>query len=321
MSRKALNLVTVEDRTAEPNEEILRIGSEAAEVIWKISQDFAYQEIEKIKKHYIAQEVKLNEQKQEAINKIAALEKELQSAKATIENLVRANKSLQVDVERETGELKSARNIVVSLQEKITKQEHEAHVLIEEVGRSKENADHLQKKIYELQRTVEQDQETLRQAQEEALVNAKMRERLDVLVRESKSELEQAIKQSRAELSRAVTAETAVTELRETVKKMEIEVRQLRDEKQELRSQRDAEVKNRNEAEKKIAAITARADTQEWALKDNVSKLEQELSVAKQESQGMRERLIKAESSVERERKARENLENKLIAATGVARL
>lgn len=97
---------------------------------------FRYQEIEKIKKHYIAQEVKLNEQKQEAINKIGAWQ-ELQSAKATIENLVRANKPSQVDVERETGELKSALEHCGEFARKNHQARHEAHVLIEEVGRSK----------------------------------------------------------------------------------------------------------------------------------------------------------------------------------------
>jgi hypothetical protein len=63
-----------------------------------------------------------------------------------------------------------------------------------------------------------------------------------------------------------------------------------------------------------MASLTSRAESQEWAYKEIIAKLEKELEIAKNEATSVRSRMIKAEGALEREKKAIERLETKLIA-------
>lgn len=317
MSRKTINLTTIEDKPAELPEEVKRIGIEAAEIIWKISQEFAHRDIDVIKQRYNEQEQAITQQRQEALNKISDLEKKLLERQHTIEQITRAQKSLGVDLERESNELKSAQTQITILKEKTDKQEHEIRNLIEELGRTREHNDSTQKKLYEQSRQLEQDHVTLREAQEESLTNLRVRERVEQTLKEIKQEADQVWKQLKQEQIRTSVAEAQVQELRETLKKYDNEQRLLKEEKKELREDAETEKRNRIELEKKIAALIARNEAQEQAQKDNAAKQEHDLVGARQEAQSLRDRMIKTEGALERERKAVERLETKLIAAGG----
>ena len=68
---------------------------------------------------------------------------------------------------------------------------------------------------------------------------------------------------------------------------------------------------------KKLNTLTARAESQEWAYKEMMSGLEKDLDIAREEASTVRARMIKAEGKLERETKAIERLETKLVAAAG----
>lgn len=316
MSRQ-ISLSVIEESNAQLPEEIQRIGMEALQILWQISQDMAQKEIEVIKHRYDQYELDVLQQRDEALEKVTQINAEITHAKVQIDTLSRENKSLQVDLNRKVGELKSATDQINHLDEKISQQEHEIKKLIEEIGRAREHNDTMQKRLYEVSRQAEQDRVALKEATEESMVNLRTRERLDKNLKTAMLESEQVWKQLKVEQTRAAVADALVQETKETMKKFESDIKLLKEEKQDMKENMESEMKARIEMEKKLSSLTARSESQEWAYKEIIAKLEQELEGAKGEAATVRNRMIKAEGALEREKKAIERLETKLIAATG----
>jgi chromosome segregation ATPase len=171
--------------------------------------------------------------------------------------------------------------------------------------------------LYEVNHQAEQDRLTLKETREEAIVNLRTRERLDKDLKTAIQESKDIWEKLKMEQRKAAVAESLVQELREAGKKYEADIKLLKQEKHELKESLEGESKAHMEMEKKVAALTARADSQEWGYRETILKLENELEVTKSESAALRNRMIKAEGALEREKKALERLETKLIAATG----
>jgi chromosome segregation ATPase len=316
MSRQ-INLAIIEENPVEIPEEIQRMGREALQILWQVSKQIAQQEIESIKKQSQQRESELTQQYQESLDKVERMSHELTTASANIDSLTRENKSLQVDINRKLGELKSAADQIAFFQEKLVQQEHEIKQLSEESGRVRENAENLKKRLYEVTRQTEQDQVVLKEISEESAVNIHIRERLEKNLKTAMQESEEVWKQLKREQSKAATAEALVQEMKEATKKYEVEIKLLKQEKQELKDAVEAEVKTRIDLEKRLATVSARLESQEWGYKEMIAKLEKELEIVKAEASQVRNRMIKAEGALEREKKAIERLETKIIAATG----
>lgn len=316
MSRQ-INLSIIEENPVEIPEEIQRMGREALQILWQVSQQLAQQEIAKINKQSQQRESELTQQYQESLDKVERMSHELTIASANIDSLTRENKSLQVDINRKLGELKSAADQMAFFQEKLVQQEHEIKQLSEESGRVRENAENLKKRLYEVTRQTEQDQVVLKEISEESAVNIHIRERLEKNLKTAMQESEEVWKQLKREQSKAATAEALVQEMKEATKKYEVEIKLLKQEKQELKDAVEAEAKTRIDLEKRLATVSARLESQEWGYKEMIAKLEKELEIVKAEASQVRNRMIKAEGALEREKKAIERLETKIIAATG----
>jgi chromosome segregation ATPase len=315
MSRQ-INLSVIEDNPAQMPEEIERMGKEAIQIIWQTSRNIAQQEIEQIKKRYQKYETEVLQQRQEALNKVNEVNNEIAVAKGIIESLKRENKSLGVDLSNKISELKSAEDQVALFKEKAAEQEHEIKHLMEEIGRLRENVDVLKKRLYETERKAEQDRTNLREAQEELAVNLNNRERLEKDLKASQQESNKVWKQLKVEQRRAAVADALVQEMKETNQKYESEIKQLKEEKHETRESLQTESKARVELEKKVALFSGRADSQEASYKEMLSRLEHQFEKAQNEASQLRNRLIKAEAALEREKKAVERLETKLIATS-----
>jgi len=315
MPKPQMNLTMIEDNPLQVPEEIQHLGLEALQLLWQTSRNMAKQEVEVIKKRYEQMEIELVQQRQEALEKVKQIAKEVEVAQAQIEVLARENKSLQVDLNRKIGELESAHDQTHHFREKINQQEYEIKKLVEDTGKTRESNDNLQKRLYEVSRQAEQDRQTLKEVSEESLVNLRTRERLDKNLKTAMQEAEQVWKQLKLEQTRTAVAEALVQEAKETIKKLESEIHLVKDEKHEIKANVETELKARVELEKRVASLTARSDTQEWGYKDTIAKLEKELEMTKGEATGLRNRLIKAEGALEREKKALERLETKLVAA------
>lgn len=315
MLKQQINLSIIEDNPTQIPEDIQRLGTEALQLLWQTSQKTAKQEVETIKTRYQQFEAEATQQRQMALDKVKQVNSEIETAKVQIDVLTRENKSLQVDINRKIGELESAHDQVHHLQEKIVQQEHDIKKLIDELSRARENVDNLQKRLYEVTRQSEQDRQALKEVTEESLVNLHTRERLDKNLKTAMQEAEQVWKQLKVEQTRAAVADALVQETKETIKKLEGEIHLLKDEKHEMKSSVETESRARMELEKKVVALTARTETQEWGYKEMITKLEKELDIAKSDAATLRNRLIKAEGALEREKKAIERLETKLVAA------
>jgi len=312
-----INLSIIEENPVEIPEEIQRMGKEALQILWQVSQQIAQQEIARINKQSQQKETELTQQYQETLDKVERMNLDITTAYTNIDSLTRENKSLQVDINRKLGELKSAADQIAFLQEKLVQQEHEIKQLSEESGRVRENAENLKKRLYEVSRQTEQDQVVLKEIREESAVNIHIRERLEKNLKTAMQESEEVWKQLKREQGKAATAEALVQEMKETTKKYEIEIKLLKQEKQELKDAIEAEVKTRIDLEKRLATVAARLESQEWGYKEMIAKLEKELEIVKAEASQVRNRMIKAEGALEREKKAIERLETKIIAATG----
>jgi len=312
-----INLSIIEGNPVEIPEEIQRMGREALQILWQVSQQLAQQEIAKINKQSQQKEIEITQQYQETLTKVERINFDITTAYANIDSLTRENKSLQVDINRKLGELKSAADQIAFFQEKLVQQEHEIKQLSEENGRVRENAENLKKRLYEVTRQTEQDQVALKEIREESAVNIHIRERLEKNLKTAMQESEEVWKQLKREQGKAATAEALVQEMKETTKKYEVEIKLLKQEKQELKDAIEAEVKTRIDLEKRLATVAARLESQEWGYKEMIAKLEKELEIVKAEASQVRNRMIKAEGALEREKKAIERLETKIIAATG----
>ncbi|EIJ43266.1 hypothetical protein BegalDRAFT_2415 [Beggiatoa alba B18LD] len=317
MSDKKISISLTEESPVKLPEEIQRIGTEATQAIWIFSQSLANAEIAKIREASATVEKNAISQQQQALQEVERLNVERQQAYAKIDNLTKENKSLHIDLDREIGEVKTAHSHIAVLQEKIEKQEHDIKNLHEELGRARESGEIAQKRLHEVVYQSQQDQVDLRTLREEITVQQRNRERLEKTINTTTAEAEQTWKQLKTEQTKVAVAEALTQELRETIRKLESDIKLLKEDKQEFREARDAEEKLRIELEKKLVAITTRAEAQEKTYKETIAKLEQDNNFVKSEATTLRNRIIKAEGALEREKKAIERLETKLVATSG----
>jgi len=281
MTRKAIQLSLIEQDPEKVPEDLQRLQYEAVQAIWKTSQDIAREELKKIEHRYKEFEVEVLAQRQEALEKAEQSHEQFQHAQTKIENLTKGNQSLEVDINQQKGELKSASDRITHLQDQSVAQEHEIKRLTEDLGRAKEQGDMLTKRVHELDYQMEQDRKTLKEVNEETVATRRVKERVEKNLQASLLEMEQLRKQVTQEQTRANVSEGLAQELRETVRKLENDVKFLKEEKHELREDMETEIKSKIDLEKQVSALNARLESQEWSYKEMVTKLEKDLEHAK----------------------------------------
>ncbi len=310
-------LSILEDAPKEVPEEIVRIHQEALQVVWHTAHNLAQQELFREKQRYQQKEVELTEQRLQAMRQkedVELLNTKLKEKMAVVE---RENSTLHSNSERCQGALKKTEDRILQLEEQGIQQDHELKKHIQEIGRIRANNDELNKKLHEVTYQLEQDQKQLKQVSDELLVSQRNRERLEKTLKTTVQESQEVWKQLKTEQTKVAVAEAQTQELRETIKKLNDEIKLLKQDKQLLREDVESEKKARSETEKKFTTVTARAESQEWAYKEMISNLEKDLEIAREDAATVRNRMIKAEGALERERKAIERLETKLVAAAG----
>ncbi len=311
------NLSIIEEHPELVPEEIQNLGTQAIQILWQTSQNIAQQEIEAVKKRYRQYEAEVLRQRDEALGQVQLVKGEIIAAKRVIESLNRENKSLHVDLDNKIGELKSVQDQIILLREKLVQQEHEIKYLTEDVGQARESANGLKKRLYEVNRQLEQNQAALKEVREELAVNLDNRERLESEIKMSRQKTEEVWKQFKQTEKQTVVAEALVLELRESGRRYEQEIKSLKTDKQEIKASLEIEAKARGELEKNLAMLQARADCQEVVHQEVIAKFEQDIELAKKDTAAVRKRMITAEAALEREKNAVERLETKMIAANG----
>jgi len=298
-------------------EEIQHIGTEATHNIWQAAQRIIQEQSEKIKALYQRQEAELLEKHQKALDTIDAQHKELVGFKQQAELLTRENKSLRVELDRKIGEISGHETHLVRLEEKALGNDHEVRRLVEEATRYKEQADYTQRRLDEANRQAQLEQQSLIEARTELESLDRSRERLQEQVKQLSTEVEQLRERVKAEYTRAAVAAAQTEEIRGSLKKSEQNIQELRHELQTTKESLSTEQKSRQETEKKAMLLSTQLSALEHTYKDSTNKLEQELNLSKSEVMSLRTRMIKAEVSLEPDKKAVERRETKLAMLAG----
>jgi chromosome segregation ATPase len=311
-----INLSQIEENPEVVPEQLQKMATDSLQILWQTSQNVAQEEIKAVKERYKQFESEMLQQRQEALDKVTEINKEIAATKKVIETITRENKSLGVDLKREETEVKTLEDKNHVLQEKIITQEQEIKHLTEQLGAARQNGENLQRRVQLVENDLEKARDKLTESNEELVVSSNNNERLEKNVTTVKKELDETWKQLKVEQRKAAVAEALVEEVKQNNLKYENEIKVLKAEVLEKKASISAETKGRLDQEKKVSTLTARLDIQEKAYKDIIKRLEQELTMSRAEASNMRNRVVKAEGGLEREKRALERLENKLIAAT-----
>jgi chromosome segregation ATPase len=308
------NLSIIKGNPKTVPEDIQRMGLDAVQVIWQTSQSIAQQEIEAAKTQYEQYKAGIMQQRQEALDQVDQIKKEIAAAKDVIVSLTREKHSLEVDLNRKISHLKSAEDKSTLFQEKHLQKEQETRRVTEEIGRISEQAEWVKKRFAEVERKLEQERTAHQEKREKLAVIQHQRDDLENTIKVITREKDELLKKLQLAENRATVAETMLNNNQDSRKKYDSEIKQLIKEKHDLKSSQELEKNTRMELEKKVAILMARIDAQEAKYKEMRTKLEQELDLAKKELAPIRDRMIKAEAGFEREKNAVERLETKLAA-------
>ncbi len=308
------NLSIIKGNPQSVPEDIQRMGLDAVQMIWQTSQSIAQQEIEATKTEYEQYKAEIMQQRQDALDQVDEIKKEIAAANDSILSLTREKHSLEVDLNRKISHLKSAEDKSTIYQEKNHQKEQEARRATEEIGRISEQSEWVKKRFSEVERKLEQEYTANQENREKLAVVQHQRDDLENTLKVITKEKDELLKKLQIAQNRATVAEALLNEQKDLKQTYEHELKQLRREKQEIKSALELEKNTRIELDKKVAIFMARIDAQETRYKEMRTKLEHELDSSQKEATQIRQRMIKAEAGLERERNAVERLETKLAA-------
>lgn len=311
-----INLSQIEENPEAVPEELQKMATESLQILWQLSQNVAQDEIKAVKERYKKLESEVLEKRQEALNKVTEIKKEIAATKQVLETIKRENKSLEVDQKREKTELKSLEDKNHVLQDKLVLQEQDIKNITEQLGAARQHGENLQKRLQIVENDLDKVREKLTESKEDLAVSSHNNERLEKNLATVQKELDETWKQLKVKERKAAVAEALVEEIKQSNNKHENEIKALKTEELEKKASFAVESKAKLDQEKKVAILTARLEIQEKSYKDIIKRLEQELTMSRAEASNMRNRVVKAEGGLEREKRALERLENKLIAAS-----
>ena len=311
-----INLSKIEENPEVVPEQLQKMATESLQILWQLSQNVAQDEIKAVKERYNKLESEVLQKRQEALDKVTEIKKEIVATKQVIETVKRENQSLGVDLKREETEVKTFEDKNNVLQEKLVKLEQEIKHLTEQLGAARQHGENLQKRLQIVEDDLDQVRNKLTKTNEQLAVSSHNSERLDKNITTVKKELDETWKQLTLEQRKAAVAEALVEEMKQNNKKHENEIKSLKAELLDQKAGIAVENKGKLDQEKKVSTLTARLEIQEKGYKDIIKRLEQELTMIRAEASNMRNRVVKAEGGLEREKRALERLENKLIAAS-----
>ncbi|WP_069470296.1 hypothetical protein [Candidatus Marithrix sp. Canyon 246] len=311
-----INLSQIEENPEVVPDQLQKMATESLQILWQTSQNVAQDEIKAVKERYKKLESEVLQKRQEALDKVTDMNKQIAATKKVLETIKRENTSLGVDLKRDKNEVKNLENKIHGLQEKLVTQEQEIKHLTEQLGAARQHGENLQKRVQIVEDDLEQVRTKLTKSNERLAVSSHNNERLDKNIITVKKELDETWKQLKLEQRKAAVAEALVEEMKQGNKKYENEIKALKAEQLNQKSSIAVENKGKLDQEKKVSNLTARLEIQEKGYKDIIKRLEQELTTIRAEASNMRNRVVKAEGGLEREKRALERLENKLIATS-----
>jgi chromosome segregation ATPase len=311
-----INLSQIEENPEAVPDQLQKMATESLQILWQLSQNVAQNQIKTVKERYTNLESEMLKQRQDALDKVTEIKQEIAENKKVLETIRRENKSLEVDQKREKTEVKSLEDQNNVLQDKLVRQEQEIKQITEQLGAARQHGENLQKRLQIVENDLEQVREKLAENNEELAVSSHNNERLEKNIVIVKKELDETWNKLKLEQKKSAVAQALVEEMKQNNRKQENEIKVLKTELLDQKAGVSTETRIRLDQEKKVAILTGRLETQEKGYKDIIKRLEQELTMNKNESSSMRTRVVKAESGLEREKRALERLENKLIAAS-----
>ena len=295
-------------------DDVAQIGSEAMHAIWLVAEQKIKQQLDKQ-----AQDARDKQQQAEhAYDKLQdqsqKVEKTHKQLQLEYEQLQRENKRLTMDLERQHGEMNNQKRHHEHLEEKLLERDQEIRHLSNEFSSTTENANRLQKLLDDKNRQHELLQQEERDHHETLIISKRNNERDQEEIKRLSIEIEQARDKNKKDYAQALANDVLVNELREQNKKLEHSLQQQRSEIQDSRERLDSEHKLRIKIEKKTELQISQLESANEANRATIKKLEQDLTMAQSETQNLRNRMIRVDGAMERDKKEIERLEAHLVS-------
>ena len=227
--------------------------------------------------------------------------------------LDQANQLLEKSIEQRSSDLRANEQIQVDINRKNIQFLEEIKQLTLELGRLQEKSESSQKKLEKSQMQLQEEQEKAISLQQELRLTQNNKKNYEQNLQHLQDELSKTNNQLRIESHRATVAETLSEENKSQREQSYHEVIQLKASLKSNQEKIEITQSNLHDANKRVGNLKTQAEMQANFNQKNISQLEIELKSSKSELSELRQRVIKAESASERERKAMERLENKLL--------
>jgi DNA repair exonuclease SbcCD ATPase subunit len=294
-------------------EDISKFGTELTKKFWKYTDNIIQTTKDEARLKVEQADISFSHKNKLYLEDIEQLNKKVAELKQKKDLLTRENKSLSSDLDHKSGELQSSLSNITQLEEKILAYELEIKHIIEEKGRAFQQSENTQKRLDEVTRLSKQDHEELRKIREKLSVSQHSQERVEKHIVSVNNEMEQQRKVIAIIQSNLTIANTSLDEKKQSLKNSLLEVKNLKAEMLEYKEAINTERNNSVEIEKQNIVLETRLETRESIHIEIIKKIEHELFIARAESLNIRNRIVKTEGALERERKAVERLETKLI--------
>ncbi len=266
-----------------------------------------------IKNHWEREQNTLSKKYDIIFNELESLKEKYNLLVADYNQLDKANQLLEKSIEQRSSDLRASQQQQAELNAKNSKFLDEIKQLTLDLGRITEHRNLLQKQIEKDHLQAQDEQDRLQNVQQALQLQQYHNRQNEQEIQHLEEELAKVSNQLRMETHKATVAETLSTEVQNQKEQAFHEVIQLKGHLKSAQEKTEGLQKNLEEANKRISNLQTQAEMQVSFYQKNIKQLETELKTSKSELHDLRQRVIKAESAAERERKAIERLENKLL--------
>ena len=294
-------------------EQILQQHDDALKDLWAEVETYVTDVREELKVYWEREQNNVNKNLSNTLHELDGLKEKYSALLGDYNQLDQANQLLEKSIEQRSSDLRASEQVKIELNNKNNQLLEEIKQIILEVGRLREQNVTLQKQVEKDHILVQEEQEHVVLLAQEIKIHQNNIKHSEQENQHLQEELAKVNNQLRLEARKATIAETLSTEIQIQKEQCNHDIIQL---KSSLKSSEESiHVANASlaDANKRVSNLKTQAEMQANFNQKNMHQLESELQASKTELSELRQRVIKAESASERERKAMERLENKLL--------
>lgn len=298
-------------------DDVSQIGLDAMRAIWLVAEQKIKNQLEKQAQDAHDKQQQAEHAYDKLKEKNLEVEQRHKHLKLELEQLQREKKRIVTDLERLNGEIGNQKRHYDRLEEKLLEREQEIRHLGNEFSRTNESSIRLQKLLDDKNRQYELLQQEEREHHEALAIAKRNQERLQDDLKQLSNELDQTREKNKKDYAEALSNKILVNELREYNKKQEHELQQLRSELQDSKERFENEHNLRIKLEKKTDLQISQLESANEVNRNTIKKIEQDLTMAQSETTNLRNRMIRVDGAMERDKKEIERLEAHLVSLVG----